>query len=388
MAITEVLKCENEGGSFIWKHPEEDFNTLSQLIVHESQEAVFFADGKALDLFGPGRYTLDTRNIPLLSSVINIPTGGVSPFHCEVYFISKTEQMAIRWGTDSQAQFLEPTYHFPLSLGASGEMSLRARDARRLLLRLVGTAPVLDQQTLAAYFRAFLMARVKTYIAQFMQANTVSIFELDAHMLDFSGALQQQLAPDFADYGVELVRFFVTNLARPDGDAQYEKFKELHFRKYADIAEAQLRQQTDLIQAQTEAQKTLIASQAIAQKRVQEDYTYQQERSFDVAQDAAKNAGAGGLTGLGIGIGAMAGVSGSVGGLVGNTVSDALRGTVQPPETDVFCENCGARLPQGATFCDNCGHAVPHNKNICAKCGYRFTRDGKFCPKCGAERED
>lgn len=296
--------------------------------------------------------------------------------------------MAIRWGTDSQVQFLEPTYHFPLSLGASGEMSLRVQDARRLLLRLVGTESTLDRQTLAACFRAFLMARIKPYIAQFMQPDTVSIFELDAHLLDFSSSLRQQLLPDFADYGVELVRFFVTNLARPDGEAQYEKFKELHFRKYADIAEAQLRQQTDLIQAQTEAQKTIIASQAIAQKRMQEGYTYQQERSFDVAQDAAKNEGAGGLTGLGIGIGAMAGVGGSVGGLVGNAVRDALHSTVQPPEAIVFCENCGAELPQDATFCDNCGHAVARDKNICAKCGYRFTRAGKFCPKCGAEREE
>ena len=274
--IADILKYEGDNTTFVWKHPCEDFNSYTQLIVHETQEAVLFLNGQALDSFGPGRHTLETQNTPLLSGLLNRTTNGETPFHCEVYFINKTEQMAIRWGTDSQAQFLEPTYHFPLSLGASGEMSLRVRDARRLLLRLVGTAPVLDQQTLAAYFRAFLMARVKTYIAQFMQANTVSIFELDAHMLDFSQALQQQLAPDFADYGVELVRFFVTNLARPDGEAQYEKFKELHFRKYADIAEAQLRQQTDLIQAQTEAQKTLIASQAIAQKRVQEGYTYQQ----------------------------------------------------------------------------------------------------------------
>ena len=242
--IADIIKYEGDGTAFVWKHPCEDFNSYSQLIVHETQEAVLFLNGQALDSFGPGRHTLETQNTPLLSSFLKRTTNSKTPFHCEVYFINKTEQMAIRWGTDSQAQFLEPTYHFPLSLGASGEMSLRVRDARRLLLRLVGTAPVLDQQTLAAYFRAFLMARVKTYIAQFMQANTVSIFELDAHMLDFSGALQQQLAPDFADYGVELVRFFVTNLARPDGDAQYEKFKELHFRKYADIAEAQLRQRS------------------------------------------------------------------------------------------------------------------------------------------------
>ena len=386
--IADIIKYEGDNTAFVWKHPCEDFNSYSQLIVHETQEAVLFLNGQALDSFGPGRHTLETQNTPLLSGLLKRTTNGETPFHCEVYFISKTEQMAIRWGTDSQVQFLEPTYRFPLSLGASGEMSLRVQDARRLLLRLVGTAPVLDRQTLSSCFRAFLMARVKTYIAQFMQANTVSIFELDAHMLAFSQALQAQLMPDFTDYGVELVRFFVTNLARPDGDAQYEKFRELHFRKYADIAEAQLRQQTDLIQAQTEAQKTLIASQAVAQKRIQEGYTYQQERSFDVAQDAAKNAGAGGLTGLGIGIGAMAGVGGSVGSLVGSTVSDALHGTVQPPEAVVFCESCGARLPLGATFCDNCGHAVPRDKNICVKCGYRFTRDGKFCPKCGAERED
>ena len=337
--IADILKYEGDNTTFVWKHPCEDFNSYTQLIVHETQEAVLFLNGQALDSFGPGRHTLETQNTPLLSNLLNRATNGKTPFHCEVYFINKTEQMAICWGTDSQVQFLEPTYHFPLSLGASGEMSLRVQDARRLLLRLVGTESTLDRQTLAACFRAFLMARIKHYIAQFMQADTVSIFELDAHLLDFSSSLRQQLLPDFADYGVELVRFFVTNLARPDGEAQYEKFKELHFRKYADIAEAQLRQQTDLIQAQTEAQKTIIASQAIAQKRMQEGYTYQQERSFDVAQDAAKNEGAGGLTGLGIGIGAMAGVGGSVGGLVGNAVRDALHSTVQPPEAIVFCEN-------------------------------------------------
>lgn len=386
--IADVIKYEGDNSTFVWKHPCENFNSATQLIVHETQEAVLFLNGQALDSFGPGRHTLETQNTPLLNGLINRTTGGDTPFHCEVYFINKTEQMAIRWGTDSQVQFLEPTYHFPLSLGASGEMSLRVQDARRLLIRLVGTEPALDRQALTSCFRAFLIARVKTYIAQFMQSNTVSIFELDAHMLEFSKALQQQLTPDFAEYGVSLAQFMVTNLARPDGEAQYEKFKELHFRKYADIAEAQLRQQTDLIQAQTEAQKTLIASQAIAQKRAQEGYTYQQERSFDVAQDAAKNEGAGGLTGLGIGFGAMAGVGGSVGGLVGSTVTDALRGFVQPPAAEAFCENCGAKLPQGAAFCDNCGQTVPRDKNTCAKCGYRFTRDGKFCPKCGAEREE
>lgn len=137
--IASIIKYEGDNSTFIWKHPCEDFNSMTQLVVHESQEAIFFMNGQALDLFGPGRYTLETENIPILRHLINIPTGGVSAFHCEVYFINKTEQMAIRWGTDSKVQYVEPTYKFPLSIGASGEMSLCVDDSRKLLVKLVGT---------------------------------------------------------------------------------------------------------------------------------------------------------------------------------------------------------------------------------------------------------
>ena len=145
MAVIDVIKYEGDNSTFIWKHPREDFNKLSQLIVHESQEALFFMNGQALDLFGPGRYTLESQNIPLLNKLVKIPTGGESPFHCEIYFINKTEQMAIKWGTDSKVQFMEPTYQFPIQIGACGEMSLRAEDSRKLLLKLVGTETSLDQ---------------------------------------------------------------------------------------------------------------------------------------------------------------------------------------------------------------------------------------------------
>ena len=100
--IVDVIKYEGDNSTFVWKHPCEDFNTNTQLIVHESQEAIFFMNGLALDLFGPGRYTLETQNIPLVRNFINLPTDGVSAFHCEVYFVNKTEQMALRWGTDSK----------------------------------------------------------------------------------------------------------------------------------------------------------------------------------------------------------------------------------------------------------------------------------------------
>ncbi len=327
--IAEVIKYEGDNSTFIWKHPCEDFNNLTQLIVHESQEAIFFMNGQALDLFGAGRYTLETQNIPLIGKVLNRATGDTSPFHCEVFFINKTEQMSIKWGTDSKVQYIDPQYGFPLSIGASGEMSLRVEDSRKLLIKLVGTENSLGQQELVSFFRAFLMTRVKTYIAQVIKANAISIFEIDENLTSFSENIHKLLIPDYAGYGVALERFFVTNIVKPDGDKQYEKFKELHFRQYADIAEAKLRQQTDIIYAQTEAQKVVIDSQAQATKRAQEGYTYAQERGFDVAEKVAQNEAVGQFSNMGVGLGTMAGVGGAVGGMVGGAVNNAINAVDQ-----------------------------------------------------------
>ncbi len=77
MAVTEVIKYEGDNNTFVWKHPCEDFNSMTQLIVHESQEAIFMMNGQALDLFGAGRHTLETQNVPLLSRFLNKLTGKV-----------------------------------------------------------------------------------------------------------------------------------------------------------------------------------------------------------------------------------------------------------------------------------------------------------------------
>lgn len=389
--IADVIKYEGDNSTFIWKHPCEDFNSLTQLIVHESQEAIFFMNGQALDLFGAGRYTLETQNIPLIGKALNRTTGDKTPFHCEVYFINKTEQMSIKWGTDSKVQYIEPTYGFPISIGASGEMSLRADNSRRLLLKLVGTENHLGQQKLVGFFRSFLMTRIKTYMAQYMKSNAVNIFEIDENLTVFSEAIKNLLIPDFAEYGVSLEHFFVTNVVKPDGDRQYEKFKELHFRQYADIAEAKLRQQVSVIDAQTEAQKVVIDSQAQATKRTQEGYTYAQERGFDVAEKVAQNEAVGQFTNMGVGLGTMAGVGGAVGSVVGGLMTDAVGSAMNPAtqstvNPDVYCDNCGAKLVLGSAFCDECGTPVAKLEDICKNCGYKFERPGKFCPKCGTKR--
>ena len=330
MALINIIKYEGDNNTFVWKHPKTDFNTKSQLIVHENQEAVFFKNGQALDLFEAGKYTLSTDNIPILRRFISLPSGGRTPFHCEVYFINKTHQMAIKWGTDSQVQYMDPTYKFPLGIGACGEMVLSVCDSKKLLIKVVGTEKNLTQENLVQKFRAFLMSKVKPYIANAMQNASYSIFEVDSHIEEFSTDLHKKLSPDFLEYGVSLEKFFVTTIQKPEEDDAYKKYKDIHIRQYSDVAEAKLKQQTDIIYAQTEAQKTIIESQALAQKRAQEGYTYQQERGFDVAQAVAENEAVGEFTNMGVGFGTMAGVGGAVGGMVGGMMSDVTQSINTP----------------------------------------------------------
>ena len=345
MALVNIIKYEGDNTTFVWKHPKTDFNTMSQLIVHENQEAVFFKNGQALDVFEAGKYTLSTENIPILRRFISIPTGGRTPFHCEVYFINKTHQMAIKWGTDSQVQYMDPTYKFPLQIGASGEMVLSVEDSKKLLVKVVGTEKVLTQAGLVQKFRAFLMSKVKPYIAGAMQNAEYSIFEVDLHIAEFSNDLHNMLIPDFKEYGISLEKFFVTTIAKPEGETAYEKFKDIHIRQYSDVAEAKLKQQTDIIHAQTEAQKTVIESQAIAQKRAQEGYTYQQERGFDVAEKIAENEAVGEFTNMGVGFGTMVGVGGAVGGMVGGMMSDVTQ-SINTPVQPTPIQNTGDSMAE------------------------------------------
>ena len=316
--------------------------------------------------------------------------------------------MAIKWGTDSKVEYLEPTFNFPLAIGACGEMSLKASDSKKMLLKLLGTGAKLDQDSLKNYFRALLMTKVKSYIAKFMKANSVNIFEIDSHLEEFSNELKKLLTNDFAEYGISLERFFVTTVVKPEADRQFMKFRDLYFRQYADIAEAKLKQQISIINAQTEAQKVVIDSQAQATKRSQEGYTYQQERSFDLAENATSNIGNSGVSqlatmgmGLGTALGVGTAVAGTVAGTMGNIaksvqndIAPAVNGIQNmaqdnsPKEKSekIKCPKCNAELPANAKFCFECGSKIEmlaDDEMICPKCGEK-TKKGKFCFLCGA----
>lgn len=378
MAILDVIEYQGDNKTFVWKYPTEDFVFGSQVVVHQTQEAIFFMNGQALDSFGPGRHTLMTENLPKLNGFFNFKTKE-TPFKSELYFVNLTEQMAIKWGTDSRVQFLEPTYKFPLTLGASGEMSLKVNDARKLLLKLVGTERFLSQQALVQFLRSILMTKIKTYIASTIKEGSISIFELDQYLESFSLDLKEKMQVDFEAYGLELVTFQVTTLAKPDGEKEYERFKDLFFRQYADIAEAKLRQEVAIIQANTEATRVVVASEAVAKKRANEGYSYHNERSFDVAEKVAENETSGGMANVGVGLGMMAGVAGTV----VQTTKDALQNT---PSKPLFCAGCGHSLKVGAKFCEDCGQPVQVKQGVnCSQCGQHYDNPVKFCAQCGTK---
>ena len=383
--VAQIIKYEGDNSTFIWKHPCEDFNTQTQIIVHESQQAVFYMNGQILDTFEAGRHTLETQNIPLIGKFFNKVFDNQTPFHCEVYFINKTEQMAVKWGTDSKIEYVEPTYNFPIQIGASGEMTLRVKDGKKLLVKVVGTEKGLTQTGLVQKFRAFLMTRFKTYLSTYIRENKINIFQIDEKLTEISADMQNLLVPDFDEYGVSLIHFFVTTVVKPEDDKTYRRFKDLHFRQYADIAEARLQQNIDIIGQETEKQKMILEAEGKAAKRQIEGYTYQQERGFDVAQTVAANEGSGNMSNLGIGLGVMAGVSGTVGGLVSESISDAVK-----PMSGGVCSKCGNSLPPNAKFCLECGAKVENlseNEMICPKCGNK-TPKGKFCTECGAKLQN
>ena len=302
MAIFEVIQKKKEDDNIVWKYPKKNFNTNSKLIVNESEEALFYKDGESLDLFGPGKHTLSTDNIPILRKLINIPTGGKSAFTCEVYFIDKTVQQT-KWGTSSRLEFLEPVYNFPISIGACGEIRFKIEDSRKLIVKLVGISKTFTESNVDEFFASQILVKVKSYLTNIIKNEKICIFEIDSKLDDISNELKELLTNDFLDYGIEIENFFLTNISKPEEDKQYLKFKELYFKKGVVILDKELDKNISDIEARQEASKIKIESEAIASKRSIEGYSYQEEKGFEVGKELARNEAIGQFTNIGVGLG-------------------------------------------------------------------------------------
>lgn len=380
MALFEIIKKKENDKNIIWRYPKRNFNTSSKLIVDESQEAIFYSNGKALDLFGPGKYTLSTNNIPILKVLLNLPTGGKTPFTCDVYFIDKTIQR-FKWGTSSRLEFLEPIYKFPISIGACGEIRFQVEDSRKFIVKIVGIKKTFDTESVDDFFQNQMLVKVKSYLNKIITKENICIFEIDGKLDEISKSLKELLNKDFDEYGIKLEKFFLTNISKPEEDKQYLKFKELYFKKGVLTADAEIEKTLNRIEAEKEAQKIKIDAEAQATKRSVEGYSYQQEKSYEIGKEVAKNDAVGQYTNLGVGLGMISGMSGAVGDKISNTVTGAFA------NTNNICSKCGAENKQDSKFCKKCGSQLNTLSVFCTSCGATLESDSKFCPNCGKKVE-
>lgn len=433
--LASIIKYEGDNETLVWKHPIEDFNFGSQLIVHESQEAIFFRDGQALDLFGAGRYTLQTQQLPLLEKIYKLPTDTEGTFHSEVYFVNLATQMGIKWGTDSKVRLFDPASGLHIEIGASGEFNIRVTDSRKLLLKVVGTTGGLGQEQLLGigngkgFFRSMVMTQVKSYLAQTIKENAINILEIDEHLMALSGALRERINAALDEYGLTMPEFYVSRIVTPDDDPNFRRMKEQYAEQYLLVrqegirkAEAEAAADRKAVEAQTAARMKIIGAQGEAealkiQKQAEAEayrmqaeaeaaemrmkgYTYQQETARQVGLEAMKNGLGGGanaagvlgdLAGLGVSLGAMGSVIGMTKDALNPMTQDAAQmgaavGAAVAGGWD--CPVCGHKNIT-TNFCPDCGGKKPESKTgwDCAQCGTKNIRS-RFCPNCGAKKPE
>lgn len=375
MAIQEVIKYEGDNKTLIFKHPAEDFNTLSQLIVHESQEAVFFSDGQALDSFKAGRYTLETKNIPLISKLRNLVSGGVSPFHTEVYFINLATMMDIAWGTPSQVTVRDPNYGYSYSAGASGSFGIRIADGRKLLMNLVGTESRMSIAEVQKYFKDLIVTRVKNCIAVELSKYSYNVF--NQYLNEISDSVAGRIESDVSEYGIKILNFFVSAVnIKPD---DLEELKRL------DNSMAQKR-----FEALGIRDATVIEAEGMAKAREIQGYTWQQEQQFDVSRTFAQNEG---FAANPANMMAQIPLAFSMGSMIKENMAETVAaqptsGSGTESKQVVTCAKCGTQLTAGAKFCFNCGEKIEQPQiRFCPECGSPMPVNAKFCMNCGTRRE-
>lgn len=352
MAIADVIKYNGNPGLLAWKFPGEELGTWTQLIVNESQEAVLFKDGRALDLFGAGRHTLETQNIPILNKIINLPFGGRSPFAAEVWYVNMLSTLDVKWGTPSPIQMQDARYGIFVPVRANGLFGIRVEDARKFLIKLVGTMHAFDRNMLTNYFRGLCVTKVKDVLSSYLLKKQISVLEINAYIDELSGYMKERIEPDMAEYGIRLINFYVNEISVPEEDPSVRKLKDALAKK---------------------AEMDIIG------------FDYRQERSFNALEGAASNPGSAGALFMGAGIGTGMGLGmGSAMGAAFGGISGELRteqsGERPGQEQQLLCPGCGSRIPAGGRFCPECG--IPLAKK-CPKCNAAIEGDPRFCPECG-----
>ena len=306
--IDVIQWTEPEDGVLAYRYPVADMEIQNggQLTVRESQMAAFVNEGRIADIFGPGLYTLNTRNLPLLTDLMNWDKEFESPFKSDVYFFSTRLQMNQRWGTATPITIRDKEFG-AVRLRGYGIYSYRIVDPRAFYTNVSGTRDAYYVSDLEGQLRNTIVARMTEVFAP----SEVPFLDMAANQGALARKIAGELRPTFSQFGLELDSFVVENLSLPD-----------------------------------ELQKVL--DQRIGMAMAGEMGRFTQ---FAVAQSlpvAAANQG-GGAAGVGVGMGA------------GVAMAQMMMSAMKPPAAVAadakFCLECGQVVPKHAKFCPECGKA-------------------------------
>lgn len=352
MAILDLIEYPNEyADELVHRVPEHDsgeFRLGSQLVVRESQRAIFFRDGKALDVFGPGRHSLSTNNIPLLTGLLGLPFGGKSPFRAEVYFVSMREFTDMKWGT-AQPLVYRDTELGMIRLRAFGTYSMRVADPQLFVNQVVGSRGAYSTNAIDEFLRSIVINEFNDLLGS---AQT-SILDIQGMTGELATTAGNALGDDFQRLGLELTTFQIAAITPPE----------------------EVQQRID--------ERSGMA--ALGDMR-----TYMQYRTAQAIGDAANNPGAGGdAASTGVGFGAGIGM--------GQAMAQSMRDAFAEPSgqtqstgaaaasaaATTSCPNCQATIPAESKFCPNCGQPLQASPVTCPKCATENVAGAKFCTNCG-----
>jgi membrane protease subunit (stomatin/prohibitin family) len=316
MALIDVIQHPSErSDEMVFRIPQQgagEFKFGSQLIVREGQAAVFFRDGKALDTFGPGRHTLNTNNLPLLTGLIGMAFGGATPFTAEVFFVSLREFSDLRWGTAQPVAFRDTDFGM-VRLRAFGGYSIRISDPQLFVQQVVGSRGAYTTGLIEDYLRGVIVNEFNDMLG----AVHTSLLDLPGQTAELAAAMRNALADDFRRIGLDLTSFQIVAITPPD-DVQRRIDERTSMSVLGDAASS----------ARPEA--------AMAFGKVVET----------PALEAAE-------TGLELGEGL--GIGQAIAPLTRETTAESARlgrsGTIE-------CLHCHAQAPADARFCPNCGRAL------------------------------
>jgi membrane protease subunit (stomatin/prohibitin family) len=348
LGLSVIEFFDNTGQQIVHRWPETgstDIKWGSQLIVQESQSAVFFRDGKALDTFGPGRYALSTQNLPLLTGLLSIPFGGTSPFQSEVYFVALKVFTNLHWGTAEPLLFRDAEFSM-VRLRAYGIFSVRVTDAQLFVNKIVGTQNVYTSDALQDFFRNIIVSRLNNLLGETVK----SILDLPKYYDALDAAAKTRVKDDFAQYGVELVDFLINAITPPD-----EVQKVIDERTGMGVIGGNMGQ-------------------------------YMQFKAARSLEEAAQNPG--GSAGAAAGIGMGAGLGFMMPGMINQAMqqgaaSSAAAGAAGAGVAMMACPNCHAQIEAGAKFCPECGKSTAAAE--CPNCHQPVAAGAKFCGNCGTK---